>query len=449
MDMTEANKPAPESKHARLKLPMLLIAYIVACCLSMLGVIHYYGYMQLFAFDSARLVPALLTLVPVAVLSLLFVFSRFSFGYYIGFCFFTMILSYLWLAKFSLLDYDHSLGTLSALASLLALLVPALFVTSPLRQRIVLSQGSFEILLSLILVLSAAVIVVGVFYNFRVVGLAEIYKFRTNLEFPRPLAYAIGIISNAFLPFAFASYFLRGHRWRAGAALLLLLSFYPITLTKLAFFAPFWLFFLALLAERFEARIAVVLSLFLVIVPGLLLQQLEMRHIISTDLFISYFGPINFRMIATPAIVQDMYADFFSKHALTHFCQMSFVKPFVTCPYSEPLQMVMNSNYGMGYANASLFGNEGVASLGLKWAPVSAFVCGLVIALANRLSATLPAKFVLLSAGVLTQVLMNVPIATSMLSNGAFFLFLLWYITPRAAFEKPKARSAASSRKSA
>ena len=383
------------------------------------------------------------------MLSLLFVFSRFSFGYYIGFYFFTIILGYIWLSKFSLLDYDHSLGTLSALVSLVAFLLPALFVASPIRQRIVVPERAFDLLLFLMLVFAAAVIAVGIFYNFRVVSLADIYKFRLTLELPRPLSYAIGISSNALLPFAFASYALRGNRWRAAAALVLLLLFYPITLTKLAFFAPFWLVFLALLAARFEARMVVVLSLLLVIVPGILLQPLEAQHIISQELFISYFGPINFRMIAIPSIVLDMYGDFFSKHALTHFCQMSFLKPFVTCPYGEPLQIVMNNNYPMGYANASLFGNEGVASVGLKWAPVSALVCGLVVALANRLSAGLPAKFILLSAGVLTQVLMNVPIATSMLSNGAAFLFLLWYVTPRSAFERPEAKAAASRREGA
>ena len=443
MDITATSEvaPKPQPAHARLKLALVLLAYAAACCVSMLCVIHYYDYMRAFAFDRAQLIPALLTVVPVVVVSLLFVFSRFSFGYYIGFCFYTIILGYIWLSKFSLLDYDHSLGRLSALASLVALLLPALFVTSPVRQRIVLSERAFDLLLSLILVFAAAVITVGVLYNFRVVSLADIYKFRLTLELPRALSYAIGIASNALLPFAFAACYLRGDRWRAAAALVLLLLFYPITLTKLAFFAPFWLVFLALLAAWFEARMVVVLSFFLVIVPGILLQPLEGQHIISKSLYISYFGPANFRMIATPAIVQDMYADFFSKHPLTHFCQMSFVKPFVSCPYSEPLQMVMNSNYAMGFANASLFSNEGIASVGLKWAPLSAFVCGLVIALVNRISAGLPASFILLSAGVLTQVLMNVPIATSMLSNGAVFLFLLWYVTPRTALEKQAPRT--------
>jgi hypothetical protein len=83
-----------------------------------------------------------------------------------------------------------------------------------------------------------------------------------------------------------------------------------------------------------------------------------------------------------------------------------------------------------------LFANEGAASVGLKWAPLSALVCGLVIALGNGLSSGLPARFILLSAGVVSQVLMNVPLSTSLLSNGVAVLFLLWYVTPREMFKR-------------
>jgi hypothetical protein len=40
----------------------------------------------------------------------------------------------------------------------------------------------------------------------------------------------------------------------------------------------------------------------------------------------------------------------------------------------------------------------------------------------------------LLSGGVLPQIFLNVPFSTTMLSDGAAVLFLLWYLTPRAAF---------------
>jgi len=90
-----------------------------------------------------------------------------------------------------------------------------------------------------------AVVTIGAYYNFRLIGVGEIYSFRGEIEFPGFMRYAIGAASNAM--FAFAAFVARGDRWRAVTALLLLLLLYPIMLTKLALFAPFWLLFLALL----------------------------------------------------------------------------------------------------------------------------------------------------------------------------------------------------------
>ena len=133
-----------------------------------------------------------------------------------------------------------------------------------------------------------------------------------------------------------------------------------------------------------------------------------------------------------PSVALEVYNNFFSTHDLTHFCQINVLKPFVSCPYSEPLSVVMNNAYTYGNFNASLFATEGIASVGLALAPLSVLVCGLVIALSNRLSSGLPPRFVLLSGGVLPQIFLNVPFSTTLLSHGAAVLFLLWYITPRA-----------------
>ncbi len=69
-------------------------------------------------------------------------------------------------------------------------------------------------------------------------------------------------------------------------------------------------------------------------------------------------------------------------------------------------------------------------------APVSALICGLIIALGNRLSSGLPPRFILLSTGILPQVLLNVPLSTALLTNGVGLLFLLWYVSPRSAFDQ-------------
>jgi hypothetical protein len=265
------------------------------------------------------------------------------------------------------------------------------------------------------------------------VAVEDIYGFRDQIVSPKILNYLTGITSSALLPFAFAGFAARRAYWRAGAVLLLFLCLYPITLSKVVLFTPFFLGGVLVLSKLFEARIAVVLSLLGPILAGLVLVQLFGG---KAALYLSF---VNHRMMAVPAIALDVYTDFFSKHDLTYFCQMSFSKYFVSCPYQEPLSIVMERTYRLGNFNASLFATEGVASVGLLFAPIAVFACGLVIALGNRLSAGLPASFILLSGAVLPHIILNVPLSTTLLSHGAIVLFLLWYLTPRSMFQQQAA----------
>jgi len=425
-----------QRSRARFGLAILLGFHIVACCVSLVYVAELYARLHIVMFDAPHLSAAELNIALFATVSIIFTFSRFSFGYFLGFYFYTMILGYLWLVEFSKFQYDHALATVSAFVSALAFLIPALFITSPIRQRLVLSIRAFENLLFLILFLAAAVIAAGSLYNFRLVGLDSIYDFRGEFGFPAWLRYAIGATSNVLLPFAFACFVARGNRWRAAVVLLLMLMFYPVTLTKVALFAPFWLLFLALLPRLFDARTSVVLSLFLPVSAGVVLAALVHAGALSYESIMQFFGAINFRMIAFPSVALDVYSDFFSTHDHTYFCQISFLKPFMGCPYNEYLSIVMEKAYHFGNLNASLFATEGIASVGPILAPLAMLVCGLVISIANRLSSGLPPEFILVSGGILPQIFLNVPLTTVLLTNGAALLFLLWYITPRAMFDQ-------------
>ena len=129
------------------------------------------------------------------------------------------------------------------------------------------------------------------------------------------------------LPFAFACFVERKDVWRAGAVLLLLLCFYPITLSKLALFAPAWMVGMLVLSKLFEIRAAIVISL---LVPAALRNfpvcPVQERPG-SVRGHIPYFGLVNFRMIAIPSLAMDYYNEFFFAHDLTHFCQIRFLKP--------------------------------------------------------------------------------------------------------------------------
>jgi hypothetical protein len=422
-------KSASASWQFRLGLVLLLCAHIVGCCVSLIYAAD--GFPAIVAFDKSHVFAAALGVLCFAFASVVFAITPFSFGYFVGFYFYTIVLGYLWLVNFSLLSYNHHLAVISICLSILAFFVPALFVTSPIKQRFELSIRSADVLSSSILIFAAATLAAGAAYNFAPVGLSEMYKFRAQLELPALLRYAIGITSNALLPFAFAWFGARKSFWHAGIALLLLVLFYPVALTKLTLFAPLWLLFLALLSTLVEARTAVVLSLFLPMSVGVAVLLLANSGAFPPEIGFLYFGTVNSRMVAVPSIALEVYNNFFATHPLTHFCQINLLKLFIPCPYQEQLSIVMLKAYGQGAFNASLFATEGIASVGLVLAPLSAFGCGLVIAFANRLSAGLPANFILLSGGLLPEVLLDVPLSTALVTGGAAILFVLWYITPR------------------
>lgn len=405
-----------------LKLSVLLAIHTILCCISLVYLAPYHTF-HLF-YDERLWLHAVIVVAAFSAISLLFVFSEFSFGYFIGLYFYTMILGFLWLSTFSDLKYNHLLAEISAAASAIAFLLPALLISSPLRP-FTMSEKAFERLLMLILLLAVATIAFSAIYSFRVVGIGEIYNYRDELKIPTLLKYAIGIASTVLLPFAFACFLARDAWWRAAATLVLLLLFYPITLSKLVLFAPLWLVAIAALSRWSGARTAAILSLSLPLLAGLVLMALFSQHAYP---FAHLF---NLRVVAIPSIAMDIYNDFFANHDLTYFCQILLAKAFVTCPYHEPLSIVMQRTYGLGHFNASLFATEGIASVGPWLAPFSALICGLVIALGNRASAGLPSRFVLISSCVLALVLLNVPLTTALVTHGAAILFLLWYITPR------------------
>jgi hypothetical protein len=413
----------------RLKIALLICVHTAICCVSLACLRRGLSTTTFHIFyDPGRLHVAVMAVSAFALVSIAFGFARFSFGYLVGFYFYSMISGYLWLNCFTDLNYDHVSAGLSAALSAIAFLLPALFIVSPLDQIYTMSHRAFDRLLTLALLLAAAAIAAGAFYNFRLVGILNIYDFRNTIESPAIVSYAIAVASSALLPFFFAGFLARKAHLRACIALLLVLLVYPVTLTKLVLLTPFWLVAILLLSKVFDTRTTVIMSLLAPVLTGLVLFLLFPDQKL-------YFSFVNFRLAAIPSNSLDVYNDFFSRHDHTYFCQISILKRIMDCPYQEPLWTVMEKAYHLGNLNASLFATEGVASVGLLFAPVATFGCGLVIALGNRLSAGLPPRFILLSSGALVPILLNVPLSIVLNTHGAAILFLLWYITPRTIFE--------------
>ena len=254
---------------------------------------------------------------------LLFAFVRFSFGYFVGFYFSSMFVGYFWLSFFSDYTYDHRTASLSAAAS------GRRFCSACPVHNVTDQAGRHGVAADIRSPPDADLPVLPgnrrgrCSYNFRIVSPGDVSNLRSD-SFPTILNYLIAITSNSLLPFLFACFLTRKDLWRSAAVLVLLVFYYPIAMSKVSFFAPVWLVRLAILARIAGAKIAVILSLLIPALIGVILIFLFDKHSALSHVAISYFKIINFRMIAIPSVAMDFYNDFFSKHELTYFCQVWF-----------------------------------------------------------------------------------------------------------------------------
>jgi hypothetical protein len=414
------------NRHATFSLYFLLALFLLVNCVS-LATVGYLFTDYHFGIGTSHLFNAIVATLIAAGLIPLFVLARFSFGYLVGFSLYGMVAGFIWISYFSDLSYDHAQARLSASVSLLMFLLPALFVSVPMKPKTTVSPGTMDRLLASMLICAVVVIVWNASYGLAFVGTREGADLRGYFVRPAILRYVTGSMVGAVLPFVFAYAALQGRYYLAGFSILLLALFYPILLTKTVLFAPAWLIFLFFMFRTFDSKLATVLTLLGPLTAGLVTYATASYY---HPAFASYIlEVVNLRMFAVPSSAMDHYSDFFSANPVTNFCQLSFLRATTGCAYGE-LGTIFSDRYHLGNFNASLFATEGIASVGPVWAPISALVCGLFLSIGNGLSESMPAPLVAVSSGLVVQALLNVPLSTVALSNGLLVLFLLWYFVP-------------------
>jgi hypothetical protein len=411
-------------------LALLFGAFLILNCVSLTTVLHSSTPSDSMFWPAVASTLACVLFIP------LFMRARFSFGYIIGFNFYCLIVSFMWLSYFTEGYFNRTQARWSVAASLLLVLLPLLFQVTRLRPRFTLSPHTMNRLLLALLAFALVVLAWNAVYGFALVSTEEADRLRGTLSRPTVLSYLDGWLVAALLPFAFAWFATQRRYLPAALSILLIAAFYPVLLNKTVAFAGVWLPFLFILFSLIEARRATVLSLLLPMLAGLLSSLVANYLDLFPKLAVLLVGGVNYRMLAFPAWALERYFHFFADHDLTHFCQIGIVRSFTGCPYQFQLGAELEQHYHMGNLNGSLFATEGIASVGPILAPLSALVCGLILSIGNSVSAHLPNRFVATSAGVAMQVLVNVPLSASLLSNGLLLLFLLWYVTPAESGDK-------------
>ena len=209
----------------RTSLALLIGLHIITCCVSLVYLSYSYANYKIY-YDPALLKGATIAIAAFSALAYLFLITPFSFGYFVGFYFYTMAVGYLWLNCFSRFEYNHWLSGISVAVSMIAFLLPALFIHRPIRPRFEMSAAAFDRIVVLILAIGLATVLLGAAYSFKIVSFSRMYDFRATISMPRPLYYWIGITSNALLPFAFAYYVVKNRHFPYVFRLFLVLSFY-------------------------------------------------------------------------------------------------------------------------------------------------------------------------------------------------------------------------------
>src|SRR5215475_7211606 len=164
----------------------LLTALVVVTCFSMTVVLHSSTPAHPDFWHAAAVTIALCAFIP------LFARARFSFGYFAGISFYSMIIGFFWASYFTVQEYDHVLARWSALASLLLFLLPVLFQTRPLPRMLVLSPQAMNLTMLVLLVASAGILAFSARYGFALVGLLQSEQLRGTFARPAILNYLIG-----------------------------------------------------------------------------------------------------------------------------------------------------------------------------------------------------------------------------------------------------------------
>jgi hypothetical protein len=405
------------------ELALLLAVFLAVNCISLATVERSVG------IEHRHVLNALAGVFLTAGLIPLLLFGRFGFGYLVGIHFYGAIAGFVWITYFSDLNYDHERARLSAIASLFMFLLPLLFQTGQLRRTIVVLPQTMNRLLIAALCFTGVVLAWNGHYGVAFVGMREAGELRSAFVRPAVLNYITGSLIGAVLPFAFAYFALQRRYYLASAAIFLIVLFYPVLLNKTVLLAAAWLPFLFFMFRTFEPKRAAVLSVLIPMTFCLTFYAVAPAESPIGLLAAHMFGYTNIRMLAVPSIAMNYYSEFFASNPLTGFCQINIVRAVIGCPYTNQLGPILADRYGLGNLNASLFSTEGIASVGPVWAPISAFACGLVISVANSVSARLPPQLIAASGGLVVQAFLNVPLSTSFLSNGFLALLLLWYVT--------------------
>jgi hypothetical protein len=277
----------------------------------------------------------------------------------------------------------------------------------------------------------------GMTQDFHLSSLKELYEYRYSNAVNGALIIRMG----AIYVFSMGGFFcvlammFRKYHY-AALALTGFVICYGLIYLKAALLAPAWLIFIYV-GTRFFCRESTVRFYFLLGAPFLFgtawyLWSPQTANPGGNLIQFLYMGGVMFRLYALTSDAMGFYYEFFKTHPHTYWSHISIVDLFVHYPYGEnTMALQMQSNYGLGNYNASFLASDAIGAYGYLALPFVGLAVGLIFILFN----TAGRGFGTTSRAVLTVMpalaLQNIPLATTLLTNGIALLILYMAWMPR------------------
>lgn len=148
------------------------------------------------------------------------------------------------------------------------------------------------------------------------------------------------------------------------------------------------------------------------------------------DFFKLWTGMVNIRTFSIQGLAAGVYHDFFMDHPFTYMSQLKFFSLLNEYPYSADIPIVLNNAYGLGNFNSHTFFSDGYSSFGYAGMIASAFGLSAYLYLLDSLTQK-NTKFFLVATAFYTSTLLNVSLATSLLTFGGLIFILMALIRIR------------------
>lgn len=316
-----------------------------------------------------------------------------------------------------------------AMLSCMLIVISQQYIPKPFSPRLNISIHIKTLRnISIALGLLFLIIVTAKLYKyFSITGLFDVYEKRQaimdlQIGFMR---YIQSWLTNVILPVLFTIFITSKHKKLAAISIIIYIYLFFLGGHKTYLFAPA---FLALALYSYNNKSSYQTKINFIFSAAISFPLLGL--LAYEDFFKLWTGMVNVRTFSIQGLAAGVYHDFFTDHPFTYMSQLKFFSLLNEYPYTADIPIVLNNAYGLGNFNSHTFFSDGYSSFGYLGMLASALGLAVYLYLFDSLTQK-NVKFFLVATAFYTSTILNVSLATSLLTFGGLIFILIALIRIR------------------